>query len=109
MSIIIGPPRIKNLPVDITTVTANYSATIDDYFIAVLDTTAPRTITLPLVGSVLNGRTFVIKDETGGAAVNNITVQATSPETMDGTAGKIINGNYGAITVLARTNGYSVI
>lgn len=109
MSIIIGPPRIRNLPVDISPVTGDYTVTADDYFMAVLNTDAPRTITLPLAANIANGRTFIIKDESGGAGTNNITIQATNPDTIDGLAGKLINGNRGSITVLARLNGYSVI
>ena len=109
MSTLIGPPRIRNLPVDITTVTGNYSITLDDYFLAVLNTNSPWTLTLPLSADIPNGKTFIVKDESGGAGANNITVQATAPETIDGQASKVINGNRGSVTVLARQNGYSLI
>jgi len=64
-----------------------------DFFVAVIDTTAPRTITLP---AATDGRAVVIKDQSGGAAGNAITVLPPAG-TIDGAASLPINTNYGVL------------
>jgi hypothetical protein len=71
----------------------------DPQLIAITDTTAARTLTLPVASGVDVGRRFTIKDETGGAATNNITVQRASTDTIDGAVSKVINTAYGALRV----------
>ncbi|MDA1128317.1 MAG: hypothetical protein O2913_06435 [Chloroflexi bacterium] len=53
------------------------------------------TVTLPS-GQALWGRIFTVKDESGAAATNNITVATEGAETIDGSATDVINVNYGA-------------
>lgn len=75
----------------------SYTATKDDYYIGVTNTAAPRTITLPALDSVPEWIQFVVKDESGGAGANNITIDGDGAETIDGAATKVINTNYGAV------------
>jgi hypothetical protein len=51
------------------------------------------TITLPSATGV-DGR-YIVKDESGAAAANNITVQGPSGQTIDGAATNTISTNYG--------------
>lgn len=79
-----------------TATAASYSVLITDYYVGVTDTSAPRTISLPSVG-VTAGQIFVIKDESGASATNNITVDVTGGvKTIDGAASLTINGDYDA-------------
>jgi hypothetical protein len=64
--------------------------------IGVTDTTAPRTITLATADAVL-GKLVYIKDESGGATTNNITVDTQGAETIDGVASVAISVDYGAL------------
>ena len=71
------------------------------YLIACLPTTAggAMDIRLPLANSVPAGTTIVVKDEEGGASVNNIIIKTAGSDTLDGfgTADLIHNTNWGAV------------
>ncbi len=64
--------------------------------VSVKNTDAPRTVTLPTAQMVV-GRIYIIKDESGGAGTNNITVGTEGAEKIDGADTKVINSNYGSI------------
>jgi len=77
-----------------TATATSVSAATTDYLIGVTSTAAARTITLPTaVGSA--GKVYIVKDESGGAATNNITIATTSSQTIDGAASGTISTNYG--------------
>lgn len=79
-----------------------------DYYIGVTDTSAPRTITLPQTGLIKN-QSFIIKDESGAAGTNNISVVvAGGAKTIDGVASYPINNNYGSIQVIYDGTNYFV-
>ncbi len=67
---------------------------IDDYdfYVGVTDTSAPRTISLPQKPAL--DAVYIIKDESGGAGTNNITVDTVGAPLIDGAATKVINTNY---------------
>jgi len=73
-----------------------YTVLIADMNLMV-DTTAARTINLPT--SPVSGDSYRIKDSTGTAATNNITVQGNS-NNIEGSASNIINTNFGRILVV---------
>jgi hypothetical protein len=78
------------------TADANYLVLSTDFIIA-CNHSAPRTVTLPVAA---NGMIYIIKDEAGTAAAQNITIQpdATLPDLIDGAANKVINTAYGSLT-----------
>jgi hypothetical protein len=82
------------LPVTLVDAAA-YPATNDDYFIGVIFNGA-TTITLP-AGTL--GKIFIIKDSTGDALTNPITVVATA-STIDGQANYTINSPWGSIGLI---------
>ena len=80
----------------------------DGFSVYLVDTsTAAATVTLPDVGST-PGRFFQIKDSSGDAATNNITVnvKTTASETIDedGTTSYVISSNHGSVTLISRGN-----
>lgn len=79
---------------------SDYTAKRNDYYIAVTDTAAPRTITLPPLDSIPPWVEYVVKDESGGAGVNNITIDADGAETIDGALTKVISTNYGVVRLI---------
>lgn len=81
-----------------TAVAADYTTTDSDLLIAVTSTAAARTITL-LSATVTEGRIFIIKDESGAAGTNNITIATEGSETIDGSATLVISTNYGSATL----------
>lgn len=66
-----------------------------EIIIGVTSTAAARTITLPNTGLVA-GQRFVVKDESGAAATNNITISGNGAN-IDGAATKLISTNYGSV------------
>lgn len=67
-------------------------------YIGVTSTAAPRTITLP--EKMVDGDIIVVKDESGGAGANNITVtRGGSSDTIDGATTSVISANYGSVRV----------
>jgi len=90
-----GPPgSLANLPVTLVD-SATYLATNTDYFIGVIFNGA-STITLP-AGTL--GKIFIIKDSTGDALTNPITVVATA-STIDGAVSYIIDSPWGSIGLI---------
>jgi len=72
--------------------------------IAVTNTAAPRTITLSNDDKI-NGKVIDIKDESGGAGTNNITVTPQTG-TIDGAASVLITANYGILRVYSDGNSW---
>lgn len=66
------------------------------------NTAATRTITLPAASDVTAGRYFIIKDKTGSANTNNITVTPAGADTIDGVAASTtLNIAYGSLTLVS--------
>lgn len=80
-----------------TATATNYTVLNTDYIIGVTSTAAPRTITLPAATTTNTGQVFYVKDESGGAATNSITVNAASGSLIDGASSILINQNYGLL------------
>lgn len=70
--------------------------TISEVIIGVTSTAAARTITLSTAGTD-NGRIVIVKDESGAAGTNNITIDTEGAELIDGAATKVISTNYGVV------------
>jgi len=63
--------------------------------IGVTDTSIPRIITILSVDIAQEGRIFIVKDESGGAGTNGITIDTEGAETIDGAATLTISTNFG--------------
>lgn len=79
--------------------------------VGVTDTSAARTITLAtrLMTDDFDARIIIIKDESGGAAGNNITVATEGSETIDGAASLLINVNYGGVQLYSDRNNWFIL
>lgn len=83
-----------------------YDVTNGELFLSV-DTSAARTIRLP--NSPRENQIFIVKDRTGSAASNNITV--TTPGgvvTFDGSTSYVLGINYGSVMFLWNSTSYEV-
>lgn len=81
--------------------TAVSASTVDEVFIGVTDTSAERTITIS-TADIVAGRIFIIKDESGGAGTNNITVTTQAAEEIDNSTDDVfITADNGAIRLYA--------
>jgi len=85
----------------------SYSVLGTDAIIGVSSTAAPRTITMPNA-SVTTGQRWTIKDESGGAATNNITISGNG-YLIDGAATSVMNINYGAVDIYFNGSAYYII
>lgn len=87
---------------------ADYSAIAPFYGVKAVGTiiytslTAGRTVNLPDAG-FCRGKEITIKDGAGSAASHNITIDPLGSQTVDGSATKVINSNYGVVTI--KSNG----
>jgi hypothetical protein len=84
----------------------SYVASQNDYYIGVTSTASARTITIPQ--SVNEGKVFYIKDESGAAGTNAITV-SPSAGLIEGQASQDINTNYGTMQIIKRGSNYFII
>ena len=80
---------------------ADYTVETRDYIIhyATLATSG-KTVTIPSA-QCTEGRVLIVKDGAAGAAMYNITIATEGSETIDGAATKVINSNYGSVTLYA--------
>ncbi len=92
----------------------NYRATAistavldDDCIIGVTSTASARTITLKTITDT--GSMIVVKDESGGAATNNITVTVDGIITIDGATTFVMNTNFGSATFYFNGSNYFVM
>lgn len=80
---------------------ANYTQVATDYLIALTANTSAHTITLITTG-IKTGQHIIVKDESGVAGTNNITIAGT----IDGAANKVINSNYGDVRLYYSGSAY---
>jgi hypothetical protein len=78
----------------------------NDYVVNITDTSVPRSVSLP--NPALVGESFVIKDGSGGAGANAITITPAAG-LIDGAANAIINTSYGSLTFVSDGTNYYVI
>lgn len=88
------PPLRSVLETHTTVTAATYTAKAGDRLIGV-NRAGAVTITFP-TAQLRPGRTYTVKDESGAAATNNITVATEGAETIDGSATDTISENYGS-------------
>jgi len=90
------PPLRPVLDAYVNVTAASYTAKAGDRVIGV-NRAGAVTVTLP-TAEVRKGRVYTVKDESGAAATNNITVATEGAETIDGAATDTIADNYGCVT-----------
>ena len=92
-------------PVTVTNVTTpTYTALATDYFLCVDTATTPVTITLP---TGILGTVYIVKDCSGDANTNNITIQGTG-QLVDGSVATI-NVPYGSIQLIFNGTEWSIV
>ena len=85
-----------NIPYEKVTVSA-YTIKIDDLLV---DVNVSQATTLTLPKSAPIGTNYMIKDSSGNANTNNITVSANTGDTIQGSATNVINTNYGLLKLV---------
>ena len=86
-----------------------HAASSTDYIILATGTASPvRKVTLPAI-SGQQGRIIIVKDASGNAGSNGLEVDADGSETIDGSADKLINSNYGFLVLVCGASEWHVI
>jgi len=80
-------------------VSADFTLRVIDSHVAVTSTAAARTLTLAPASTIPDGFRVTIKDESGGAATYNITIQRDGSDTIDGGTSIVLATNYGKVTL----------
>jgi hypothetical protein len=89
---------LRGLVLKRTAQASSANAAITDIYIGVTNTSAPRTITMFNSGR-MTGMTFIIKDESGGAGNNHITIDGNGAN-VNGSSTLIIRKNYGSAAIM---------
>lgn len=85
------------------------TATTSDYYIGVDTSSVAKTVNLPAVATAGQGFVLVIKDESGNAATNNITIDANASELIDGALTQVINTNYGSVSLMCSGSAWFIM
>ena len=92
-------------------VISSYPHTVSstDYIILATGTASPvRKVTLPAV-SGQQGRIIIVKDASGNAGSNGLEIDGNGSETIDGSADKLINTDYGFIKLVCGASEWHII
>lgn len=102
-SIISAQSKILNRIV----ISSSYDLQFTNYFIGVdsIAATGNVTIQLPLASGSVCGRTLAIKDECGNCNQNNIIVQTSGSDTIDGHSNVVVDSPYASLNLY--TDGFS--
>lgn len=94
-------------PVTVTNVTTStYTALATDYLLCVDTATNAVTITLP---TGILGTVYMVKDCSGDANTNNITVVGTGGQLVDGASAASVNSPYGSIQLIFNGLEWSIV
>jgi len=88
--------------------TGTVTVSESDYYLGV-NSAAAVTLNLPDAASAGSGKIYVIKDETGQAATNAITIDPFGAQLIDGQATYQINVNYESVSIMCDGNNWSII
>jgi len=108
MTLQIDAGLFEILELNRTAVAASYTTVMTDVIVGVTSTSSAWTITLE-TDTVTAGRIVIIKDESGAAGTNNITIATEASETIDGAATLVISTNYGSATLYSDGTDWFVI
>jgi hypothetical protein len=99
-----APGTIGLVPVSLVT-TSPFTPTLADYLLDV-NFDGAGSIVLPVspIGTV-----FIVKDISGAASANTITVSATGGILLDGSATVLINTNYGSLTFIFNGSQWDIV
>ena len=73
-----------------------YSVAVQDYLIGITSISYAASVGLPKPSLVGSGKTYIVKDEVGGANTTTITVRSAAEENIDGAGTSTIVTAYGS-------------
>lgn len=85
-----------------------YSASLTDYYISINSSGGVITVKLPNAPTTY--RMFIVKDRTGNAGANNVTITTVGGIVLiDGSASYLLNTNYESATLVFNGTSYEVL
>lgn len=93
----------------VTVSDANYTAIVSDLIISYITLSAARTVALPAVANVTNGKRYIVNDETGTASAFNIIIDPSGSETINGATTFVIGVDYGSVEFEKRGSAWFII
>jgi len=105
----VGTANMGNMVAGRREVTGTSTIATSDFYIAITDTGTGYTLTLPALSGVAEGQIFVFKDEEGNSSSNNITIDADSAETIDGSANIVLDTDFGCIGLIKEDAEWKVL
>ena len=88
----------------VTTVSSSdspYSVSTSTDYLLVQTSGGVVRVVLPLAADMGSGRRFMIKDSTGNATTNNITIAVSGTDTIDGASSFTVDVNFASVSVLS--------
>lgn len=79
-----------------STLSSVYTMAATDFLLGVTSLAYTPSVGLPLPSLVGIGKTYIVKDEAGGAATTTITIQSDGEKTIDGASSTTLTTNYQA-------------
>jgi hypothetical protein len=89
-------------------ISANANILSTDYYIGCNSSSGPITVTLPNIAAVPSGQEFVIKDESGSAGVNYITINGNG-SLVDGSSTFVLKAPYEGVRCVSRGSFWAII
>lgn len=74
---------------------------VSDYIALIRTSSSTSTITLPAISSSNDGQVIIVKDNSGKAGTNYITINPTGSDKIDGSSTTSIRNNWGSLTFVA--------
>ena len=93
---------------EVTPARSPYKIADSDYIVAVDASKAPVTLELPSAAAVGTGAVIVIKDESGKANINNITVKTQPPQKIDNADTLIVTTGYSSYQLYSNCSNWFV-
>ena len=90
-------------------ISSTITASVTDYYIGTDTSSGILSIRLPDAANLLDGQTYVVKDEVGSANTNNVTILASGSQTIDGQNSVVLESPFASIQLYCNgTNKYFI-
>tara|TARA_R100000664_G_C2756562_1_gene144490 strand:- start:1873 stop:2598 length:726 start_codon:yes stop_codon:yes gene_type:complete len=94
--------------IDVTTLMSPYTAKVTDKILSCKTATGDITIRLPAANFAGDGKMYIIKDEDGSAATNNITILPAAGDTIDGESELVVSNDDGSASIYSNGENFFI-
>ena len=94
--------------IDVTSAMSPYAVKVSDRILSCKTLTGDITIQLPSANFAGDGKLYIIKDEDGNAATNNIAILPAAGETIDGESELVISNDDGSASIYSNGENFFI-